>query len=197
MSSNERPPKTLPVLSRHITTHNAAGQAIFSTALPSSMPVSPIPDGADFSLAYTSPSIPASFTHDADIQSYASYLAPGNAPGLVVSSGSVCRIVDMQPGALSPMHRTVSLDYGVVLEGVVQLELDSGEVRVMKRGDVAVQRGTNHAWRNVTPPVIGPDGEEVKQWARMLYVLIPAEKISVEGRELGEDLGEMGVRGST
>ena len=47
------------------------------------------------------------------------------------------------------MHRTVSLDYGVVLEGEVELVLDSGETRLMKRGDVSVQRGTNHAWRNM------------------------------------------------
>lgn len=38
------------------------------------------------------------------------------------------------------MHRTVSLDYGVVLEGEVVLELDSGETRTMKRGDVAIKR---------------------------------------------------------
>lgn len=53
----------------------------------------------------------------------------------------------MSPGLLSPMHRTVSLDYGVVLEGEVELVLDSGETRVLKRGDVAIQRGTCHAWR--------------------------------------------------
>jgi len=47
------------------------------------------------------------------------------------------------------MHRTVSLDYGIVLEGDVELVLDSGEKRAMKQGDVAIQRGTNHAWRNM------------------------------------------------
>ena len=46
------------------------------------------------------------------------------------------------------MHRTMSLDYGVVLQGEVELLLDSGEVRLLAAGDVAVQRGTMHAWRN-------------------------------------------------
>ncbi|RDW83683.1 cupin domain-containing protein [Aspergillus mulundensis] len=190
MSTTSRPPKNLPLLSRHITTHNANGQAIFSTTLSPTMPVSPIPDGADFSLAYTTSTYPVRLPNDpeTDVLEYASYLAPGAAPGLVVSSGSVCRIVDMQPGALSPMHRTVSLDYGVVLEGVVELVLDSGESRVLRRGDVAVQRGTNHAWRNVS-------GEG--RWARMLYVLLPAVGVEVGGKLLGEELGEMGVRGST
>ena len=88
----------------------------------------------------------------------------------------------MAPNVISPMHRTVSIDYGVVLEGTVELVLDSGETRVMRRGDVCVQRGTNHAWRNITPN----DG-----WSRMLYVLTPAEKLKAGGKELGEDLGGM------
>lgn len=69
------------------------------------------------------------------------------APGITISSGTVLRFVDMAPGLLSPMHRTVSLDYGVVIEGSVELVLDSGERRCLGRGDVAIQRGTCHAWR--------------------------------------------------
>ncbi|KAL4876675.1 hypothetical protein BJY04DRAFT_222851 [Aspergillus karnatakaensis] len=180
---NPSPPKNLPALSRHITTHAPNGTAIFSTAIPATLPVTPIPDGADFSLAYTTSTIPASFKNDADIPAYAEFIKPGNSPGLVVKSGSVCRIVDMRPGAISPMHRTVSLDYGVVLEGVVELVLDSGETRVMNRGDVAVQRGTMHAWRNTSDT----------EWARMLYVLLPAEGVNAGGRELGEELDGMGV----
>ncbi|KAL2811700.1 hypothetical protein BJX63DRAFT_272049 [Aspergillus granulosus] len=194
MSSNAE--KTLRPLARYITTHNDSGQAIFSTTLSEKMPVAPIPDGADFSLAYTTSTYPASISSESDIQSYASYLEPGASPGLVISSGSVCRIVDMRPGALSPMHRTVSLDYGVVLEGVVELVLDSGETRTLHRGDVAVQRGTNHAWRNVTPPVKGEDGVLREQWARMLYVLQPAEKVTIGGKDLVEELDGMGVPSS-
>jgi len=85
------------------------------------------------------------------------------------------------------MHRTVSLDYGVVLEGEVELVLDSGETRVLRRGDVAVQRATAHAWRNVS----------ATQWARMLFVLVPCAEVVVGGRRVGEELGGMeGVRGS-
>ncbi|KAL4957214.1 hypothetical protein BDW69DRAFT_180866 [Aspergillus filifer] len=187
MSEPQQPEKDIRPLSRYITTHTPDGKAVFSSVISESMPSTQIPDGAFFSLAYTTSTTPASISSDSDIQSYAKYLEPGQSPGLVISSGSVCRIVDMPPGALSPMHRTVSLDYGVVLEGVVALELDSGERRVLKRGDVAVQRGTNHAWRNLSE-----DGG----WARMLYVLLPAEKVVSEGRELGEELGEMGIRSS-
>lgn len=88
----------------------------------------------------------------------------------------------MAPGITSPMHRTVSMDYGFVLEGEIELVLDSGETRLMKRGDMCVQRATNHAWRNVTP-----NGG----WGRMVYVLVAAEKIEIAGKILEEDLNGM------
>lgn len=180
--------KNLRPLSRYITTHNPSGQAIFSPLLPENLPSTRIPDGAHFSLAYTTSTTPASLSTDTDINTYASYLSPNNAPGLTISNGTVCRIVDIQPGMTSPMHRTVSLDYGVVLEGSVELLLDSGEKRCLGRGDVAVQRGTRHAWRNVSK----------EDWARMLYVLVPVEGVVFgDGKELGEELDGMGVRGST
>lgn len=181
-------------LNRFITTHDESGKAIFSNTLPEEMPVQPIGDGADFSLAYTSSHFPAELNNDTDISEYKDYLT--SPPGITISTGTVCRIVDMRPGALSPMHRTVSLDYGVVLEGEVELVLDSGETRLLKRGDVAVQRGTNHAWRNVTPDVIS-DGERIPQWARMLYVLSPSNPMSIGGTKLGEVVDGIGVRAST
>jgi len=53
-----------------------------------------------------------------------------------------------RPGALHPMmHRTESIDYGIVLEGEIVLVLDDSEVTV-RVGEVVVQRGTNHAWSN-------------------------------------------------
>ncbi len=45
------------------------------------------------------------------------------------------------------MHRTESVDYGVVIEGELALVLDEGEVP-LRPGSVVVQRGTNHAWAN-------------------------------------------------
>ena len=45
------------------------------------------------------------------------------------------------------MHRTESVDYGVVIEGEIVLILDDSEVR-LEQGSVIIQRGTNHAWAN-------------------------------------------------
>ncbi|KAI6855161.1 hypothetical protein KC343_g4601 [Hortaea werneckii] len=177
----------LPTINRLITTHNDKGEAIFSDTLASETPQTEVGGGAIFGLHYCSENFPVEMNQDKDIQAYQSYM--NQAPGLVISSGTVLRTLpDMPPGALSPMHRTVSLDYGIVLEGEVELVLDSGETRPMKRGDIAIQRGTNHAWRNMSS----------EKWGRMLYVLQPSQPLQVAGRTFGEDLADMeGVRHST
>jgi len=45
------------------------------------------------------------------------------------------------------MHRTESVDYGIVIEGEMTLVLDDSEV-LLTPGSVVIQRGTNHAWAN-------------------------------------------------
>lgn len=45
------------------------------------------------------------------------------------------------------MHRTETIDYGIVIAGEITLVLDNGET-LLKEGDVVIQRGTNHAWAN-------------------------------------------------
>ena len=45
------------------------------------------------------------------------------------------------------MHRTRSIDYGIVLQGELTLIVDDGET-IVRSGDIVVQRGTNHAWSN-------------------------------------------------
>lgn len=52
------------------------------------------------------------------------------------------------------MHRTNTVDYSIVYDGEIWLELDDAETLHLKRGDVVVQNGTRHAWRNKsTKPV--------------------------------------------
>jgi len=45
------------------------------------------------------------------------------------------------------MHRTETIDYGIVLDGEIVLIMDEGET-VVRAGDIVVQRGTNHGWAN-------------------------------------------------
>jgi quercetin dioxygenase-like cupin family protein len=68
------------------------------------------------------------------------------------SGGTVIRVIDFEPGHLrkglqSPMHRTESVDYGIVLEGEMVLVLTDSEV-ALRAGDIVVQRGADHAWAN-------------------------------------------------
>lgn len=53
----------------------------------------------------------------------------------------------MEPDAPG-MHTTATIDFEVVLEGEVWLELDDGEEVHLRVGDCVVQNGTRHAWRN-------------------------------------------------
>ena len=175
----------LPVINRFITDHDTKGKAVFTTRVKEELQWQELPDGARFCLGYTTNDIPVNMNKERDVSNYEKYLE--NKPGIMIPGGTVLRLVDMKPGATSPMHRTVSLDYGVVLEGEVELVLDSGEVRLMRRGDVAIQRGTNHAWRNASPT----------SWARMLYVLQESEALKIGDQDLKEDYGGIpGVRPS-
>ncbi|MDR0209884.1 MAG: cupin domain-containing protein [Pseudomonas putida] len=51
------------------------------------------------------------------------------------------------------MHRTPTVDHVVILEGELWLELDDGERRRVSAGDVVIQNGTRHAWRNTSDKV--------------------------------------------
>lgn len=63
------------------------------------------------------------------------------------------------------MHTTDSVDYGIVLQGTIWLELEDGEPTRLDAGDVVVQQRTRHAWRN--------PGTEI---ARMAFVLIGTDR---------------------
>ena len=82
-------------------------------------------------------------------------------------TGHLLRIIDIFPlqagGKRTVMHRTKTLDYVVMIEGEAVLVLDDTEV-LLNKGDVVVQRGTNHAWENRSGKV-----------ARMAFFHIDAE----------------------
>jgi len=56
--------------------------------------------------------------------------------------------VDKASSARHPlMHRSETVDYAICLEGKIYSVLDDEEI-LMEPGDVLIQRGTNHAWKN-------------------------------------------------
>lgn len=60
------------------------------------------------------------------------------------------------------MHRTRTIDYGIILSGEIDMLMDDSEVH-LKAGDVVIQQATNHAWVN--------RGNEV---CRVAFVLVDA-----------------------
>lgn len=162
---------------RIVTDHNSDGKAIFGSdeILTSANPIDPegkpVPDGA---LIPGFTSIFRTDGHPATAQG--SWQDPhGKMQNLVGTEGVMCRIVDFPPvpadapESVNFMHRTVSVDYGVVLDGEIDLVLDDGVKTTMKKGDVVVQRGTNHLWHNRS------SGN-----CRIFFVLVPAKPIKVE-----------------
>lgn len=91
---------------------------------------------------------------------------PDAQAGTVVNNGVAFRILRYEAGAEGRMHRTQSLDYGVILSGSIVLELDDDATVTLHAGDVLVQRGTIHKWINEgTEPCV------------MAFVLIDALQI--------------------
>lgn len=91
-------------------------------------------------------------------------------------TGVTFGVSDFAPNSSAPMHRTLSLDYGVVLSGEIVCRLDGGEEKTFKAGDFLVQRGVNHEWHNRTDIP-----------CRVMFVMVAASKIVLgDGTELEE-----------
>jgi hypothetical protein len=176
----ERPPTSnqlaadLPGPTAFLTGHNDSGKAVLHSRRPVDWAV--FDDGKmTMSVAYTT-SFPPDLNADADVAAHDARMSSGKL-GLVASGGTVLRFVDFAPGHECMMHRTQSVDYGIVLEGEILSVLDSGEEVLMRRGDVMVQRATMHAWRNPSSTA----------WARMIFCLQDCKPLFVNGERFGED----------
>lgn len=66
------------------------------------------------------------------------------------------------------MHKTDTIDYDIVLDGEIAVEFDDGVTVNLSKGDVVVQYGTRHAWRNRSSRV-----------ATVAFVLIGAKRAAV------------------
>jgi quercetin dioxygenase-like cupin family protein len=82
--------------------------------------------------------------------------------------GTRFMIAEYPPGNVPRRHRTETIDYIVVLSGRIEMDLDDGGSVAMEPGDVMVQRGTYHAWRNPGPDV-----------CRMAFVLVDAQDLGI------------------
>jgi mannose-6-phosphate isomerase-like protein (cupin superfamily) len=118
---------------------------------PPQMMITPEPGATKLMIVVFPPdSVFATVDHKAAFEEQASHI-----PGLIQA---------FEPDAPG-MHTTDTVDYDIVLDGEIWLELDDGAETLLQQGDVVVQCGTRHAWRN--------KGDRP---ATMCFVLIGAER---------------------
>jgi len=176
--------QALPGFKRVVTGHDEQGLAGIASSGPTrnNFPLKAVP-GTVFYEVWNSVDSPVPLDNAADPTDKPLQLSPS-------ALGSLIRVVDIPPDSVQNqvseedaaaafseigeshagtgtadsrhklMHRTETLDYGIVTEGEVWLVLDQEEVH-LKRGDIVVQRGTNHAWSNRT-----------EHMARMVFILL-------------------------
>ncbi|KAI0655144.1 hypothetical protein C8Q70DRAFT_924316 [Cubamyces menziesii] len=94
--------------------------------------------------------------------------------GIVARSGVNFQYTDMAPGASVAAHRTSSLDHNILISGKLILVMEDGSETLLDQpGDIVVQRGTIHGWKNPGP-----------EWTRWLTVIIDAKPAVVNGKAL-------------
>jgi quercetin dioxygenase-like cupin family protein len=142
----------MPTIPRRVVTgHDGRGRSVFTSDAP--VPAAgAAPSGTLFYELWATGATPAPIGADpigADPVDADAVDTPPAGPLSVAPApnGTKIRINELPPGAGSPMHRTQTVDYGIVLDGEVVLVLDDSET-VLRAGDVVVQRGTNHRWEN-------------------------------------------------
>ncbi len=176
---------TLPRIHRVVTGHDANGKAVVASngPLPTVVEVAAIP-GTIFHEVWSTSGTPAAVDNGPDPSLGGLRLPPPKhgtrirfvdippdtsefiAQGAARMKDAFTQIGDAAASTVkqdSPhplMHRTESVDYGIVIEGEMTLVLDDSEVP-LKQGSVVIQRGTNHAWANRSGKV-----------CRMLFVLV-------------------------
>ena len=176
---------SFPPIHRVVTGHDTHGKAVVNSngALPVVAEIQAIP-GTVFHEVWNTGQTPAVLDSGADPSLGPLMLPPPkkgtrirfvdippDTPKLLAHGASQMKAAFSQIGdeaastvkANSPhplMHRTETLDYGIVIEGALTLVLDDSEVE-LKVGSVVIQRGTNHAWANRSGKL-----------CRMLFILV-------------------------
>ncbi|TQS32852.1 hypothetical protein Golomagni_06819 [Golovinomyces magnicellulatus] len=152
------------------TAHDENGNSIFvqDSILPSFYPIGP--QGSGFTTFDSRDSVPVN-----------NNTVPTEFPQTIPrtpSNGVIFCLTDIKPGGRSPMHRTQSLDYAVVLTGEIVISLAGGDEKTVKAGEFIVQQGADHAWINKS-----------NETCRMAFVMVGSEKIRTEeGVEFDETL---------
>ncbi|KAL1963008.1 hypothetical protein VTN77DRAFT_8756 [Rasamsonia byssochlamydoides] len=81
---------------------------------------------------------------------------------------AVVLMAEWPPDTESCIHRTNSVDIGVMIAGEIELVLNSSKTHILKQGNVLIHRGTMHGWKN----------HSATTTARIICFALPAEPVS-------------------
>jgi hypothetical protein len=151
---------------RVLTGHDGEGRSTFIAdgLAPNVKEMKPTFPGLALTDLWETKGAPASNAGDADAAERPVHLEPPK-------NGTIVRIVEFPPDDTRPqdsdsragftaigaghaqdrkssdpmMHRTATVDYIIVLKGEIWAIMETGE-KLLKAGDVLIQRGTNHSW---------------------------------------------------
>lgn len=197
-------PTSLPPCNRYILGHDNSGKSII---LPSPEQKYHGAEGTGgLARSFAVSSVPAILAGDVDVKGYMEpdpeqSVTSHLAKDIVVKNrkGVSILVIDIAPGGESQMHQTVSIDFSICVQGLINMELDGGEMIHLKPGvsmartspnlllsdffqDHVIQRGTMHKWINASKT----------EPARFLGVTIACEPFEIAG----EMLEELHVKGT-
>lgn len=144
---------------RVVTVHAADGRSIF--LFDGEVPSSPTSPGVTIAEIWSTSQAPASNASNEDAARQRHSLLPD-------PSGTLLRIFEVEPHDPDTdlgFHTTHTVDYIYVIQGEIHALVEGGE-KLLREGDVLVQRGTQHAWSNRSGKV-----------CRLLAVMIDAEAV--------------------
>ena len=150
---------------RVVTGHDENGQSIVSIDEISSNLMSRRP-GHSSAVIWTTDAVPANNNLDID--------EGLRDAGECAREGIIFRVIEYGAGVASRMHRTMTVDYAIVMSGKMDMILDGGKVVKLEAGDVIVQRGTIHDWVNHGP-----------EPCKIAFVLIAAKPVMTKNGRLG------------
>jgi len=155
-------PKELPPIRRVVTGHDNKNVAKVIMDGPATNAKGGA-SGATSTLIWSTDATPADCSIGENAEDYGARIIGTPPP----ENGSRFAVITFPPGNPGRMHRTETIDYVIVMEGEIDMDMDDSTVK-LKAGDVMVQRGTNHSWVNRSDKV-----------ARAAFVLIDANPLGI------------------
>lgn len=156
-----------PPIRRFVTGHDADNVAKVIMEGPATNVKRPSA-AAVSTLIWSTDRTPADISIGEDVEDLGARII-GTAPP---ANGTRFAVIDFPPDNEPRMHRTETVDYVIVLEGEIEMDMDDSTVK-LKAGDVMVQRGTIHNWVN--------RGSEP---CRLAVILIAAKPVEAGGKTL-------------